>query len=327
MDRLDGNTLGMGLMTIAFSTDQLDERDRIPFWVDVASKAFYAHDFEAKPTAFAGRLSAGTMDVLSLARCDCGPCSVSRTRRDAARDDIDDLLLCIRFEGRSRFSQGDRTIIMEPGTVVFHDAARPLKIDFLEQTRSLVIAVPRHLIESRIGAAGIERVTSVKAPATGMLVEFARALADRVEQMEPALHRRMSEQFIDLVSLAFVGDASGAPSTAREVALRRLKGEIERRLGDPALSPSSAAEAAGISVRYANVLLAGENTSLERYIVQRRLEQCRRALADPLQAHRMIGEIAYGWGFSDHSHFTRRFREAFGVTPGDYRQKTLIPRQ
>lgn len=312
-------------MSIAFTTDQLDERDRIPFWVDVASKAFYTHEFAAEATAFVGRLSTGALDVLSLTRCDCGPCSVTRTRRDAARDDIDDLLLCIRLEGRSRFSQGDRMLVMEPGTVMFHDSARPLKIDFLDQTRSLVVSIPRHLMESRIGAAGIERVTSAKAPATGMLVEFARALIDRAEQMDPALHRRMSEQLIDLVSLAFSGDARGSRSTARETALRRLKGEIERQLSDPALSPSSAAKGAGISVRYANVLLGEENTSLERYIVQRRLEQCRRALADPLQAHRMIGEIAYGWGFSDHSHFTRRFRDAFGATPGDYRQKALVP--
>jgi AraC family transcriptional regulator, positive regulator of tynA and feaB len=33
-----------------------------------------------------------------------------------------------------------------------------------------------------------------------------------------------------------------------------------------------------------------------------------------------IGSIAFDWGFSDLSHFTRRFRQRFGCTPRDWRQ-------
>jgi AraC family transcriptional activator of tynA and feaB len=102
--------------------------------------------------------------------------------------------------------------------------------------------------------------------------------------------------------------------------LLRLKAIIDARLSDPTLKPADAAAAAGISVRYANDLLAEQNYSLERYILRRRLERCRRALEDPQQAHRMIGEIAFSWGFSDHSHFTRRFRGEFGMTPGECRR-------
>jgi AraC-like DNA-binding protein len=43
-------------------------------------------------------------------------------------------------------------------------------------------------------------------------------------------------------------------------------------------------------------------------------------LEDEAQAHRMIGEIAFSWGFSDLSHFSRRFRDAYSMTPGDYRR-------
>ncbi len=78
---------------------------------------------------------------------------------------------------------------------------------------------------------------------------------------------------------------------------------------------------AGISIRYANALLSVEGTSLERCILDRRLERCRRALEDPRQAHRTIGDIAFAWGFSDLSHFTRRFKAEFGVSPGEYRRQ------
>jgi AraC-like DNA-binding protein len=100
----------------------------------------------------------------------------------------------------------------------------------------------------------------------------------------------------------------------------RLKAGIEVRLSDPNLRPAEAAAAAGISVRYANALLGQEGLSIERYIVHRRLQRCRDAIEDPSQAHRKIGDIAFGWGFSDLSHFTRRFRDTFGMTPGDCRR-------
>jgi AraC-like DNA-binding protein len=99
-----------------------------------------------------------------------------------------------------------------------------------------------------------------------------------------------------------------------------LKAAIESRLHEPDLKPALAAAAAGISVRYANALLADQNSCLERYIIARRLERCRRVLEDPTQAHRMIGEIAFSWGFSDLSHFNRRFKAEFGCAPGEYRR-------
>jgi AraC-like DNA-binding protein len=34
----------------------------------------------------------------------------------------------------------------------------------------------------------------------------------------------------------------------------------------------------------------------------------------------LIGGIAFDWGFSDLSHFGRRFRAAYGMTPGEYRR-------
>jgi AraC-like DNA-binding protein len=53
------------------------------------------------------------------------------------------------------------------------------------------------------------------------------------------------------------------------------------------------------------------------------LERCRRVLEDPTQSHRLIGEIAFSWGFSDLSHFVRRFRAAYAITPGDCRRGAL----
>ena len=76
-----------------------------------------------------------------------------------------------------------------------------------------------------------------------------------------------------------------------------------------------------MSVRYANAVLGHEHTSITRLIRTERLERCRKALADRSQAHRTITEIAYGWGFSDMTHFGRSFKAVYGELPSDYRRK------
>jgi AraC-like DNA-binding protein len=52
----------------------------------------------------------------------------------------------------------------------------------------------------------------------------------------------------------------------------------------------------------------------------RRLEGCRRDLADPALAERTVAEIAHRWGWSDAARFSRRFREAYGCAPSDLRR-------
>ncbi len=308
-------------MSVAFSTRELSQRDRIPYWVDVATRAYFKHGFDASAETFVGNLSAERLGSIVLSRCDCGPCHVTRTRQDVARDDIDDLILCVRLSGRSLFKQGDRQVVVDPGTVILQDAGRPMEVEFLELSKSLFVNVPRAALQARMGGPALSVAVSTKVPIVGLVAEFLTQLAVRAGTLDDAVRSRLSAQALDLIALALSsGNGTPALSSPRASALFRLKMAIDARLSDPGLNPAEAAAAAGVSVRYANDLLAEENFSLERYILHRRLERCRAALGDPLQAHRMVGEIAFSWGFSDHSHFTRRFRRAFGMSPSDYRE-------
>ncbi len=159
----------------------------------------------------------------------------------------------------------------------------------------------------------------------GILSDYVRLLPPRIGSLQAIERERIGEQLLDLIALSLAAqqgtDERPSLSSARAVALLQLRTVIETRLHDPSLDPETAAAAAGISVRYANSLLANEGMSLQRLIVSRRLERCRMALADASQAHRSVGEIAYAWGFSDQSHFTRRFKAAYGCSPSDFRKQ------
>jgi len=106
--------------------------------------------------------------------------------------------------------------------------------------------------------------------------------------------------------------------------LYRLKNHILTHLADPELSLPRAAAATGISPRYASDLMAAEQTSFRGYVQTQRLERCKRDLADPAYQARHIGEIAFAWGFNDLAHFSRIFKQRFGVSPREWREQ---PRQ
>ena len=312
-------------MQTVFSTDKVHPRDRLIYWREEASKAFVAHDFGSSVgRSFRGIIRAGSLDVLSLALFESDAATVKRTWHCLRQDADDDLLLCMQTAGRMTVHQDGRDAVLAVHDMVLIDTRRPFSLSIGTGHGSLVVKVPRGELQRRIGdvthltARAINGRQSAAALASG----FLAMLPEHLDALNGQTGAKVAYQTLDLVALAFAANASVghvALSSRREAALLRLKVTIEGAFYDPALKPVDAASAAGISVRYANALLAEEGTSLERFIVSRRLQHCHKALVDPAQARRTVSDIAYSYGFSDLSHFTRRFKAQFGCLPSECR--------
>jgi AraC-like DNA-binding protein len=95
---------------------------------------------------------------------------------------------------------------------------------------------------------------------------------------------------------------------------------IESRLSDPHLSVPEIARGCGMSVRSLHRAFADDSAgSVSRYVWTRRLDHCAAALRDSGQGHRLVTDICFEWGFNSSSHFSRAFKERFGMTPSAYR--------
>ena len=111
------------------------------------------------------------------------------------------------------------------------------------------------------------------------------------------------------------------PGVHRDTRCARLKAYLELHLADPDLSVNSIADACGMSVRSVHRAFAADPAgSVSKYVWIRRLNHCAATLRDPKQAHRPITEICFSWGFSSTSHFSRLFKNEFGVPPSNYRK-------
>jgi len=69
----------------------------------------------------------------------------------------------------------------------------------------------------------------------------------------------------------------------------------------------------GCTKRYLHMLFSERGMTVSDYIWRARLQHCRQEL----EAHggKTITDVAFSWGFSSSSHFSRVFRKCFGVSP------------
>ncbi len=315
-------------MQRVLTTADVSPRDRLAYWHDVACKVFVNHECRLEgPTTFSATIHHATFDQLEISRVESdGLRESTRNARGIPHGEDDVFFLCAQLSGTSIMSQDGRDDAMGPGDFMLLDAERTSSNYFPGPYSLLIIKIPHRAMKARVASSSqLTACTMSGTTGIGALTsEFIRMIPERHDDLTPTARAQIGEQVLDLVALALAaerGEDRPALSSARAMALLRLRTAVERQLSDPGLDPATAAAAAGISVRYANALLNTEGLSLERLIVQRRLDRCRRAFEDPAQAHRSISEVAYTWGFSDLSHFTRRFKSVFGCTPSDYRKQ------
>jgi AraC family transcriptional regulator, positive regulator of tynA and feaB len=286
-----------------FSTEDVHPRERVSYWDANVIRGFAKLKVPGNEP-FNGSLTVGSLGSIGVSRTESDPFEIDRGRREIAHSHGDDYFIHLQCAGRSIHRQGDRETVIKEGEIFVADLRRP-SMGYLETRGSIVtIRAACGEIEARVGPTGqlVSRTIGSQNAVASLTFGFLSMLPERTDTLDANAAPKIAEQALDLVALAFSADAQSNGvnlSYPRAAALTMLKAAIESRLHDPTLKPASAAAAAGISVRYANALMTRERTGLEGYIIARRLERCRRALDDPSQARRTIGDIAFSWGFSD----------------------------
>ncbi|MEP6407289.1 MAG: helix-turn-helix domain-containing protein, partial [Marinobacter sp.] len=96
---------------------------------------------------------------------------------------------------------------------------------------------------------------------------------------------------------------------------------IERNLNDSAIDAQVVANHLGISSRHLQRIFKTLDTSFSRLVREHRLSACASDLANPKLIHLDVTSIAFHWGFKDCAHFSRVFKDYYGLSPSQYRVK------
>jgi AraC-like DNA-binding protein len=216
------------------------------------------------------------------------------------------------------------TLRLAPGDLCFYDARRPAALDFPERFRATVFLVPGDLLG--LTPADVPRITGTpvtRASRLGTLLSpLLSELARTASEARPPVGEMLAWNAVNLLaSLAAEQLGAQAPGTpdGQAPVFGRILEYVELHLTDPDLSPEAIARAHHISVRYLHKLFQDEGTTVGRWILRRRLEECRRDLMRYGRGSRTIAAVAGRWGFTSATHFSRVFRTAYGMSPREWR--------
>jgi AraC family transcriptional activator of tynA and feaB len=248
--------------------------------------------------------------------------SVACTHRRIAHSNIEAFLLVHQREGEFELDHCGQTSFLRAGDCVLVDAREPYCVRCPRVTRCLVLQLPLQWLRAWLPHPEV-MAGRVLHPDKGWSAALSAALAALHPEglSELALPPGMvAEQIVSLLALA------GGPTVTHSVRPEPLADQLFRLLRDRyheiGLTPTSVAGDLGISARYLHHLFAKRATTFGRELVVVRLERARDLLNDRRYADTPIGDVASRCGFAEASHFARRFRDSYGLSPSDFRRRS-----
>ncbi|RRJ88299.1 helix-turn-helix domain-containing protein [Gulosibacter macacae] len=235
--------------------------------------------------------------------------------------------ISLQLEGHSWLEQGGRRIELEPGDLSIYDTAKPYTLSFDRRFRVMVVQLPHDRL--RIPPGISDEVTAVRLAGSeglGRVVSpFLATLGTNLSELQGPAGAKLAQNAIDLLDTLFATEFDLVKYAAdpHRALLQRIRDDIDSRLEDPDLSPSTIASAAFISVRHLHNLFQDQGQTVASYVRTRRLERCYLDLTDPATFETPIAAIGSRWGFKDAAHFSRAFKTAYGESPSDVRRRAV----
>jgi AraC family transcriptional regulator, positive regulator of tynA and feaB len=290
-------------MQTLFSTDGVPQRDRFRLWRDICEDRLVPMAQQRlEGGAFQAVIEGCQVGGLGFTKFSLQNLHAATTPQMVRHPDnkTDRLFMSLVLAGSVKALQNDKSAVSTTGDFSIRDTNAPWTIEHSGYSEVLAIEIPRDKIESIIGPARhfagliVGRHLPVAALARSFLCDLART----ADQLEPH-------------------------SLRGSLIVQRAKSYISANFSDPRIGPAEVASAAGVSLRQLQMLFRENGDNIAAWIWQRRLEMASRRLSDPGCSHLSLGELAFECGFSDQAHFSRRFRNHFGLSPRDYRHAAL----
>ncbi|MGP3984871.1 helix-turn-helix domain-containing protein [Streptomyces sp. KR80] len=253
-----------------------------------------------------------------------GPREMIRPSRLIERSADRYLRVCRPLAGEIWVFQDGQHAVARGPQLVCYDSSRPYKVIMPERFRMVTLLLPHRLMG--LTSKDTDLLTAKAWHGSQGLGALMSNLLVGLEQ-----HGEEVNTAIDILGGSVAGLAAAffaermrsvvaEPGVGRQALMLSIQAFIRERLADPDLSPVAVAQQHNVSLRYLQKIFHEHNTSPARWIRDERLARCRSELADPGLDHLSIAAIGERSGFYGASHFSRLFRDRYGITPREYRK-------
>lgn len=308
-------------MAIHYGTMHLPPAKRFGYWQDVVCRTLVPG--RGRPeglSPFDARMAAWMYGPVLVAQAAAPDQSWVRDAEDLRRAPRDEFLLSLMLRGEGRLTQAGREVVQRPGDMVLYDTSREFSYRLAADV--VLLKIPRRLLPARVASAA--RQTARPLAAKTAIAEFAADLLRRVTTLDlpdgSTAAARVGASLLDVLGAVLDVDASADPDRLpgrrdeRASTLESIQSYMRARIEDPRLDIRTVARVNGVSPRTLARLFAAAGTTPMRWLWAQRLEAGYRMLCEGW-AGRVI-DVAFAAGFNDLSHFSRSFKQCYGVPPG-----------
>lgn len=296
------------------------EQSEQGFWQETLAPLCAASSAHVPKASGEGALTIHHAGTFLLVQSRLPSLDLCRTQSRLAQDGLDHLLLTCLISGRAGWTDA-RPGLLRSGDCIAVDLAAPFSLRTSPGFEALHLVIPRLALPASVAPPEPIRPRRL-AGGQGMallLQGLAATLLAATTAAGPADLAALSGPVLDLVALA-LGPAGHEPRTGANADLRRrLRRHIEDNLGTGRLTPERLCTDLRLSRSQLYRQFEGDG-GVEAYIRRRRLVRSLQMLRDPALAEHRIGDIAYEAGFADEAHFSRLFRQHYGLSPRAFRK-------
>jgi AraC family transcriptional activator of tynA and feaB len=310
----------------SLSTSGMTPKRQVQCWTDALTDLCGHFDVDPlEASSFDARINYTTVSRLKLCQIETSQHRIAHTVASAGLSEHPYVKILFQTHGISYFEQDGRHIEIAPGDCLAYDVSCPHTIISPAHTRHEVVIVPKDLLLER--GFRLAKMSACKLSArtgTGRIAhDFVHAAFDEATKLSPYNAVGVADSLIDLLLLPLreadtMFDRGGAEAT-----YIRAQFFIREHLRDPDLSIDQISAALGCTKRYLHMLFSDRGMTVSDYIWRTRLQNCRHELET--QAGKTITDVAFSWGFSSSSHFSRVFRKYFGIVPSSIHKMQHAP--
>jgi AraC-like DNA-binding protein len=205
----------------------------------------------------------------------------------------------------------------DAGSLLAFDPARGFTESIPERAQMIVLRIPKARLRERGLPHSLRGVLAcnMRSPDVIAASELIHCIADQADAPSLVMRSHLGGHLLDLMNVVLTDQSDSTKWRSAAATLFRAKNYIARHLGNDELDAFAIAAATHVSVKHLQRLFNRDGVPMMRYVWQARLERAERLLRASTVRPVSVQEIAYRCGFRSPAHFSRAFKERFGVSP------------
>jgi len=300
----------------SLSTAGLGPKKQLQCWSDALTDLCGRFDVDPlESSSLEARISYTTVSKLKLCQIEASQHRIGHATARSHSSEHPYVKILFQTYGISYFEQNGCQIQIQPGDCLAYDVSCPHTIISPSLTRHEVVIVPKELLRER--GFNFGKMSACKLSArdgTGRIAhDLVHAAFDEAAKLSANSAVGVADSLIDLLLLPLREADTNFDRVGPEAMYVRAQAYIREHLRDPDLSIDRISAALGCTKRYLHMLFSERGMTVSDYIWRARLQHCRQELET--HAGKTITDVAFSWGFSSSSHFSRVFRKCYGVVP------------